>query len=384
MNRDIARFVTQTNTVVIGASAAGLATAACLTRAGVPHVVLEQHAHVAHAWRQHYDRLHLHTTRGLSGLPYHPMPRTYPKYPSREQVILYLEDYARKFSIEPVFGQRVSSIRREAGDWLTETERGERIVSHNVVVATGNARVPYEATWPAREQYRGEIVHSSGYRNGDRFRGKSVLVVGFGNSGGEIALDLHASGAKATIAVRSAVNVIPRDLLGIPILAVGLVMGVLPARIADAIARPLLQASIGDITQVGLRRLPYGPIVQIREHRRIPLLDIGTIDLLRQGHIRIASGVRRFTAAGVEFDDGASAAFDGIVLATGYRPALADFLAVADQITDERGVPQTSGRETLPGLYLCGFYVSPTGMLREIGIEAKRVAALIAASSSNR
>jgi indole-3-pyruvate monooxygenase len=372
----------RTNTVVIGASAAGLATAACLSRAGVSHVVLEQHAHVADAWRHHYDRLHLHTTRGLSGLPYHPMPKSYPKYPSREQVVLYLEDYMRRFSIEPRFEQRVSSVRRDGEDWLTETKEGERIVSRNVVVATGYTRVPHEATWPGREQYRGEIVHSSRYGNGHRFRGKRVLVVGFGNSGGEIAIDLHECGAEPTLAVRSAVNVVPRDLLGIPILAIGLVMGPMPARVADVIAAPLIRATIGDITEVGLRKLPYGPNVQIREHARIPLLDVGTIGLARQGHIRIAPGIRRFTPEGVEFDDGTSAPFDGVVLATGYRPALADFLEDAGRVTGERGVPEKSGRETLPGLYFCGFYVSPTGMLREIAIEARRIATSVAATST--
>jgi indole-3-pyruvate monooxygenase len=366
------------NTVVIGASAAGLATAACLSRAGVPHVVLEQHPHVADAWRHHYDRLHLHTIRGLSGLPFHPMPKTYPRYPSRDQVVAYLDDYARRFSIEPKFGQRVSSVRRDGDDWVTESEQGERIVSRNVVVATGYTRVPHEATWPGRDQYRGEVVHSSRYGNGKRFRGKSVLVVGFGNSGGEIAIDLHECGAKPTLAVRSAVNVVPRDLFGVPILAIGIVMRALTARMADVAALPLIRASIGDIGDIGLRKLPYGPNVQIREHARIPLLDVGTVALARQGHIRIAPGIRRFTSEGVEFDDGSRAAFDGVVLATGYRPALAQFLEVADQVTNEAGVPPKSGRETLPGLYFCGFYVSPTGMLREIGIEAKRIAASIA------
>jgi cation diffusion facilitator CzcD-associated flavoprotein CzcO len=369
------------NTVVVGASAAGLASAACLSQRGISHVVLEQRSHVADAWRHHYDRLHLHTTRNLSGLPYHPMPKTYPKYPSRQQVVEYLEEYARRFSIEPKFGQRVSSIRREGDEWLTKTEQGVEIVSRNVVVATGYTRVPHEATWPGRDRYRGEVVHSSRYGNGHRFRGKSVLVVGFGNSGGEIAIDLHECGAKPTIAVRSAVNVLPRDLLGIPVLAIGLVMGRLPARLADAMAVPLVRASIGDITELGLRKLPYGPNVQIRSHGRIPLLDVGTIGLVRQGHIRVASGIRRFTPEGVEFDDGAVASFDGIVLATGYRPALADFLEGADRVTDEHGVPQKSGHETLPGLYFCGFYVSPTGMLREIAIEARRIAASIAATS---
>jgi cation diffusion facilitator CzcD-associated flavoprotein CzcO len=309
------------------------------------------------------------------------MPKTYPKYPSREEVVAYIEDYARRFSIAPRFEQRVASIRRDGSGWVTQTERKERIFSRNVVIATGYTRVPHEATWPGREGYRGEVVHSSRYDNGSRFRDRSVLVVGFGNSGGEIAIDLHEHGARPTLAVRSAVNVIPRDLFGVPILAVGLLMGALPARIADALAKPLVQASIGDIADVGLRKLPYGPNVQIREHARIPLLDVGTIDLARRGHVRIAPGVRRFTTDGVEFEDGTTGSFDGVVLATGYRPRLADFLEAPDLVTDERGTPK-SGCETLPGLYFCGFYVAPTGMLREIGIEAKRIAASIAATST--
>jgi cation diffusion facilitator CzcD-associated flavoprotein CzcO len=371
------------NTVVVGASAAGLATAACLSRLNVAHVILEQRAHVADAWRHHYDRLHLHTTRGLSGLPYHPMPTTYPKYPSREQVVAYLEEYARRFSIEPRFEQKVRSVRQDGDGWLTETEQGLEIASRNVVVATGYTRVPFEATWPGRDGFRGEIVHSSRYDNGRRFRGKRVLVVGFGNSGGEIAIDLHEHGAMPTISVRSAVNVIPRDLFGLPILAVGLVMGALPARVADALAKPLLQASIGDIAELGLRKLPYGPNVQIREHARIPLLDVGTIALVRKGHIRVAPGIRRFTPEGVEFDDGVVASFDGVVMATGYRPALADFIEGAERVTNEHGVPRESGNEMLPGLYFCGFYVSPTGMLREISIEARRIAASIAGKASS-
>jgi NADPH-dependent 2,4-dienoyl-CoA reductase/sulfur reductase-like enzyme len=370
----------RTDTVVIGASAAGLATAACLSRAGAPHVVLEQEAHVAHAWRNHYDRLRLHTTRGLSGLPFHPMPRTYPRYPSRDQVVAYLEDYARALSIKPWFGARVRSVRRESDGWITTTERDERIVSRNVVVATGHARVPHEPTWPGRAEYRGEVVHSSRYGNGERFRGKPVLVIGIGNSGAEIAIDLHEHGAKPTIAVRGAVNVVPRDILGVPVLAVALALDSVSARLADELVEPLVRASIGDVTKIGLRKLPYGPIVQVREHARVPLVDIGTIDLVRRGHVRIGPGVRCFTPEGVEFDDGTRAPFDAVVLATGYRPALADFLDVADRVTGEQGLPTRSGYETLPGLYFCGFFLWPTGLLREIGIEAKRIARSIARS----
>jgi indole-3-pyruvate monooxygenase len=86
------------------------------------------------------------------------------------------------------------------------------------------------------------------------------LVVGFGNSGGEIAIDLWEHGARPSLAVRSPVNVIPRDLLGIPILAIGILQSKLPPRWADALNAPHLRVVMGDLTRYGLRKLPQGPI----------------------------------------------------------------------------------------------------------------------------
>jgi hypothetical protein len=332
---------------------------------------------VASAWRGHYERLHLHTSRRFSGLPHLPMPASFPDYPSREQVIEYLETYARDLGLRPQFGKRVLSIRRNGEAWVTATANGG-YRSRNVVIATGNTRRPKVPSWPDQETYAGEILHSSRYMNGGRWRGRAVLVVGFGNSGGEIALDLCEHGCRPTLAVRSPVNVIPRDVLGVPILAIGILMSLLPPAMADVMAKPLLAMSIGDIRKLGLRRLPYGPNRQIAEHGRIPLIDIGTIGKIRSGEIALAQGLRRFTPRGVVFDDDRDVEFDAVILATGYEPALGELLPDSAHVLDERGAPRASGHETDPGLYFCGFYVAPTGMLREIGIEADRIASSIA------
>ena len=113
------------------------------------------------------------------------------------------------------------------------------------------------------------------------------MVVGFGNSACEIAIDLYEQGAKPSMAVRSPVNVIPRDVFGIPVLELSLAMNSLPPRFADTINAPLLRLLVGDITKLGLKKLPYGPLEQIQKNASIPLLDIGTIKHIRQGHIRI-------------------------------------------------------------------------------------------------
>ncbi len=222
-------------------------------------------------------------------------------------------------------------------------------------------------------------MHSSQYRNGEPFRNQKVLVVGFGNSGGEIAIDLWEHGAQPSLAVRSPVNVIPRELLGIPILAIGIAQRKLPPRWADALNAPILRTAMGDLTRYGLRKLPHGPVTQIQSDGRIPLIDVGTIKLIKRGQVAVQAGIERFTEDSVLFTDGKQGKFDAVILATGYRPQVNTFLEGASKAYDENGTPFSSGQEMpTPGLYFCGYYVSPTGMLREIALEARRISASIA------
>ena len=365
-------------TIIVGASAAGLATAASLRKLGKTFRILEKAPRVGAAWRGHYDRLHLHTSKGLSGLPGLPMPADYPKYPSREQMVAYLETYATHFDLKPHLGVPVERVSRTGEQWNVETGAG-KLTARNVVIATGNTRVPHQPSWPGQEQFKGTVLHSSKYRSGAPFRGQRVLVIGFGNSGGEIAIDLHEQGAKPDLAVRSPVNVIPRDMLGMPILAVGIAMDIFPPAVADALSAPLMRLTVGDIRKLGFRKLPYGPSVQINQYGKVPLLDVGTMALVRSGAVKIKPGVQRFTTAGVVFNDGAEESYDAVVIATGYRPKAADFLDAPDAL-DADGAPRSSGREALKGLYFCGFYVSPTGMLRAIAKEAVAIAKAIARS----
>jgi thioredoxin reductase len=363
-----------TDVVVVGSGPAGLAVGACLRRAGIEFVLLEKDKDLAPAWRRHYDRLHLHTDRAHSSLPFLPMPREYPRYPSRQEVIDYLEGYARAFGLVPRFGEEVVGARRGDGGWEVETGVS-RYEAQALVLATGYNAEPVRPHWPGLEGYPGVLLHSSEYRSGARFRGQDVLVVGFGNSGGEIAIDLFEQGARPSVVVRGPVNLLPRDLLGIPILTWALALSRLPPRLADWLAAPLLRWTFGDLSRLGLRKSPAGPLSQIRASSRIPLIDVGTVDLIRRKHIRVRPGIRGFAGDTVHFDDDTEARFDGIVLATGYRHQLARILGGGYGSIGGSGQPVQSGYETrLPGLYLCGFHVAPTGMFREVGLEARRIA----------
>lgn len=367
-----------TQTLIVGAGAAGLAVAAQLKQRGIPFLLIEQSDKAGASWLGHYDRLHLHTSRGMSGLPDWPMPRDYPKYPSRDQVAAYLEAYAAHFDLRPIFNTRLLRAERLDGRWVSETTGGV-FVSDNLVLATGYTRVPHWPSWPGQEAYTGRVSHSATYKNGAPYAGQDVLVVGFGNSGGEIAVDLHEHGARTGIAVRGPVNVVPRDTLGIPSLQWNLLLSRLPGGLGDMIAAPLVYASVGDVYKYGLQKNKLGPIRQIKEQEQVPLLDVGTVKLIKSGRLTVYPGIERFTSNGVVFVDGREQAFDAVILATGYRPDVGELVPAADASVAPNGVPSRSGGEFgLPGLYACGFYISRTGMLREIGIEARRVAAQIA------
>jgi cation diffusion facilitator CzcD-associated flavoprotein CzcO len=368
-----------TDTLIVGASAAGLATAACLKRAGQSFEILEASDVVGDAWRHHYDRLHLHTPKSGSALPGLRMPRDWPRYPARDQVVDYLEHYRARHGLNPHHDQQVTRLEPHDGGWVATT-RTRQWSTRNVVVATGAARRPVRPTWPGMDSYRGQVLHSSAYRNGDPWRGRPVLVVGFGNSACEQAIDLVESGAQAHLSVRSPVNVVPRDVLGVvPLQRLGIAMRKVPTALADALAWPLIRLSVGDIRSVGLKKLPYGPNTQIARDRHIPLLDIGTMAHLRAGRISVHGEIARFTEEGVLFADGSPLAVDAVVLGTGYRTGLEEFLIPWQAVCDRNGVPHVSGGPTaLAGLYFCGQFVTPAGMLREIGLEAQRISRQIA------
>jgi cation diffusion facilitator CzcD-associated flavoprotein CzcO len=341
---------------------------------GLGVTLLEKADSVGAVWRRHYDRLHLHTDRGHSGLPRMPMPREYPLYPSRAQVVDYLESYAARFGVEPVFGTDVARLRRDGALWLAETSRGT-FSARVAVVATGISHAPYRPLWPGSDTFRGQIIHSSDYRNPDAFNGKRVLVVGFGNSGGEIALDLAEAKVDVAVAVRSPVQIIPRDLLGLPILSWVIFYSFLPARLVDTVNAPVLRLAVGDFEKLGLRRAAKGPRQMVEQDRHVPLIDIGTLAKIRDGSIGVRGGIDRLSADGVVFDDGKQERFDAIVLATGFRPDLRRLLPGVD-VFDAQGMPRLTGKPSgAPGLYFCGQITVPTGQLREIAIEAERIAA---------
>jgi cation diffusion facilitator CzcD-associated flavoprotein CzcO len=375
-------LVQSCDAIVIGAGPAGLATAAALQARGLDAAILEKSDAVGAVWRRHYDRLHLHTDRARSGLPGLPIPKAYGRYPSRARVVEYLEAYAARFGLEPVFDAPVCAVRREGRMWRAEAGENSR-AAPIVVVATGWADSPHAPTWPGMETFSGVVLHSSRYRNPAPFAGKRVLVVGYGNSGAEIALDLAEAGIDVALSVRSAVNVVPRELFGMPILVFPTAEQRLPPRLADAINAPLVRYAIGSIEKLGLKRAAKGPLQSIAEDGRAPLIDVGTLDAIRDGRIKIRGDIAGLEREHVAFQRSPAERFDAIILATGFRPDLRPLLPDAKGVLGAAGTPLVSGRPTAePGLFFCGAIPSALGQFRQINIEARSIADAAARSLS--
>jgi hypothetical protein len=354
-----------TDVVVIGAGPAGLAMGACLRRAGLNFIILEKERELGSSWRRHYERLHLHTIKRYSSLPLLPFPKDYPRYVPKDLMIKYLDNYAQHFDLAPRFGEAVRSVHRAEDDWSVETA-ASAVRAPSVVVATGYNADPVSRSDPRLERFKGKLIHSADYFNAKPFASQSVLVIGMGNTGAEIALDLAEGGARPTISVRNGVHIVPRELFGLPIQVVAmLATKLLPLKANDALFPPILDLAIGDLSRFGIKRPRQGILQQIRDAAKIPVIDVGTVRKIRENAIRIAPAVSSATEDGVYFDGGTDEHFDAIILATGYRPNYVSFLK-----TD--ATPGAAAGHS--GIYFVGFYNSVTGLLLEIGKEAVQVA----------
>ena len=273
--------------VIVRAGPAGLATAATLRERGIDATIIER-GRVGEPWRGRYDRLHLHTIRSLSHLPGYRIPGDFGRRVARDQFVQYLEQYAAHHHLRPRSGVEATRIDRDNGHWSVRTTTGT-IPARVVVVATGLTPVPYLPRWPGT--FDGPIVHSMEYRNPRPYRDQDVLVVGAGNSGTEIAVDLAEGGAaRVRIAVRSPPNILRRDVKGFPIQLLGIVFRRLPPRLLDILIAGLRRATVPDLSAVGLPS-PSAPFSQFRRTATVPIFDVGFIDAVSNGVIEVVSGV---------------------------------------------------------------------------------------------
>jgi len=367
--------VTSSAVAVIGAGPAGLATAALLRRQGLRAVIVDRHDAVGGSWPDRYDSLRLNTVRWMSDLPGRRADRDAGRWTTRNDLVAYLRDYADHHRLEVRTGVSVDRIDERDGwwelalstanPWSATTERFA-----GVVVATGHSALPRVPSWPGTPTAR--LLHAVDYRRPDDHRGRSVLVVGAGSSGGEICVDLVAAGVEVVWSVRTAPQVFPREVLGVPTTPFAPFGDLLPDRWLDRIG-PWVERRI-------YGRRDYLPpatstITELFARCKEPMTADGIVAAVRRGDVRVVAPVIGWGDPGVELDDGSTVAADDVIAATGYRPGLEPLVGHLGVLGDD-GRP----RALVPrsGLAFVGFRIPFTGTLWAIDTDARRVASAIA------
>ena len=207
--------------MIVGAGPSGLAAAACLKQKGIPSLILERDDCLASMWQlKTYDRLCLHLPKQFCQLPLMPFPQNFPSYPTKQQFLAYLKAYADHFDIKPALSKTVISANfdHRCGYWRVKTQGVKKeeteYVCQWLIVATGENAEEVVPQIEGMSEFEGPILHTSSYKSGSMYCGKNVLVVGCGNSGMEVCLDLCNHHARPSLVVRDTVSTLKTyDLL---------------------------------------------------------------------------------------------------------------------------------------------------------------------------
>jgi len=364
----------QISCTIIGGGPAGLAVAGRLAQQGISARLLEKGPVPGWSWVNHYDRLRLHTIKAYSHLPGMAFPAEYPQYVPKDLFAKYLQDYARKFDLNPEVNTEVNSIKRVSEGWEVSTKQS-RFISRYLVIATGYNRVPIMPVYDGLDNYQGIIMHSKSYKTGLDFKGKRVLVVGMGNTGAEIALDLLEQGAAPEISIRNPVNIIPRDFFGRPAQKTAILLNKLPEKLRDHLGNILQRLAIGDLSPYGIPSPKYAPTYQVRNYARIPVIDLGTVKAIKEGKIKVNKGIASFHSKSVRFTDGKSQQFEAVVFATGYHAGVPSFFPEIAPYLNNKGQPEQISYTALSNLFFIGFAAPSTGILRSICQDSETIAA---------
>lgn len=332
--------------IVVGAGPSGLATAACLNRLSIPNIVLEREDCIASLWKKKsYDRLHLHLPKQFCELPHMSFPPSFPTYVSRQQFLEYLDEYVSHFKITPMYQRLVefATYDQKAEKWIvrvrnTNSDETENYSGKFLVVATGENSDPFIPDIDGLKTFTGQVIHSTRYKNGKEYSNKRILVVGSGNSGMEIALDLSNHGAKTSMAVRSPLHILSREMMHLGLVLIKYIR----FSMVDKLLVILSKLIYGDLTKYGISRAPDGPFSYKLKHGKYPVVDLGTYKKIKSGEIQVLPGIRRIEGGEVEFENGKFHSFDVIVFATGFKTSTDKWLKEDDYLLYEEGCPRPS------------------------------------------
>ncbi len=364
------------NAIIIGAGLSGLTAAHELAQRGVSVTVLEGGDRVADPWRARHPKLRLNIHRHFAGLPGRQSPDTDGPFLRRDTVVNYLEDYARDLQVPVRFRVAVTGIERAGSRWRVGTDSDAYECDH-VILATGRDRIPHMPDWKGREGFSGELIHAADLGDVTRFDGKRVLVVGAGNSGGDVLNHLaRHQPAEVLVSVRHGPAIVPTRVLGFPLHRAASLFAVLPLSVLDPAFRLMQWLFFGNLTRYGLTSHPDGGGTRLLRDGVAFAMDDGFVAAIRSGRFRVAAEVAGFHRDKVEFTDGKSFHADTVICATGYRTGLEPLLGHLP-VLDHCGVPLHPSGEADPdhqGLWFVGYRPGFRGYFHAAAASARQIA----------
>ena len=304
------------------------------------------------------------------------MPRSYGRYPGRDDFVAYLADYRAHQRLRIRFHTELVRVERASDLWRLETST-HAMLARYVVIATGWDAVAVLPDWPGRESFIPELIHSSDFHSARRYQDRDVLVVGAGNSGIDIAGHLIAAGAHVQVSMRTPPNLAQREILGLPGQPVALLADHIPARLADFSFSLVQRMLFGDLTRLGIPRARDGAYTNFYRRLRNPAIDDGFIAALKQGRTQVVAEVRRLDGPEVVLADESRLRPDAVICATGYRRGLERLVGHLGVLRPDgvpfayRGAPE---HPAAPQLYFAGMWGQFSGEIRLGPIHARRIA----------
>ncbi|KAK2418666.1 indole-3-pyruvate monooxygenase [Trifolium repens] len=333
--------------VVVGAGPSGLSVAATLTNQSIPYIILERENCFASLWKKYsYDRLHLHLKKQFCELPHKPFPPSFPSYISKEKFLQYLDDYVSHFKINPLYHRTVESAEYDEGSekWKVkamnkDSGEVEEYDGNFLVVASGETSDPFVPEIEGLKSFPGKVIHSTGFKNGKEFKDENVLVVGSGNSGMEIALDLINNGAKTSIVVRSPVHFLSRGILNLGLF----LMKYLSMEMVDSVMVMLSKMVYGDVTNYGVNRPNEGPFYMKVKYGKYPIVDVGTYPKIKSRELKVLPAeIECVNGKDVLFKNSQLHSYDSIIFCTGFKRSTHKWLKGDDYLLNEDGIPKPS------------------------------------------
>ena len=280
--------------VIVGAGQSGLAAAGALQECGVPALILEAGDRPVGSWPYYYDSLRLFSPAAFSSMHGIPFPGEPDRYPARNEVVDYLEQYAEAIAVEIQTGTRVVTVRQDGGEFAVVTADGRQLRAAGIVAASGSFANPYRPVFPGQSSFTGQLLHVAEYRNPEPYLGMRLIVVGAGDSAAQVANEL-ARVAEVTVAARHPLRFIPQRIRG------------------HDVHYWLRETGFDSLPASWLSKIGDGSLITD---------SVGFQQTLAEGLVDVRPMFIALNRNGVVWADGGRERVDAIILATGYRPSL--------------------------------------------------------------